>query len=71
MSPCLTDYAAPHADLNEWHYAIHEVTGDMALRFNKATAVDLERWAKMLREVAEKMEATKLWLLLPMESKRP
>ena len=27
----------------------------MALRFNKATAADLERWAKMLREVAEEM----------------
>jgi hypothetical protein len=45
------------ADLNKWHHTIHEVTGDMALRFNKATAADLERWAKMLREVAEEMEA--------------
>jgi hypothetical protein len=28
-------------DLNEWHRAIHRVTGAMALRFNKATAADL------------------------------
>jgi hypothetical protein len=27
----------------------------MALRSNSATAADLERWAKMLREVAEEM----------------
>ena len=47
--------ATRHADLNGWHHAIHQVTGDMALRFNKATAADLERWAKMLREVAEEM----------------
>jgi hypothetical protein len=37
------------ADLNKWHRAIHQVTGDMALRFNRATAADLERWAKTLR----------------------
>jgi hypothetical protein len=48
--------AARRADLNEWHRTIHQVTGDMALRFNKATAADLERWAKMLRGVAEEME---------------
>jgi hypothetical protein len=45
------------ADLNKWHHAVHQVTGDMALRFNKATAADLERWAKALREVADEMEA--------------
>ena len=28
------------ADLNNWHHAIHQVTGDMALRFNKATVAD-------------------------------
>jgi hypothetical protein len=50
----LTDNGV-RADLNQWHHAIHQVTGDMALRFNKATAADLERWAKMLREVAEEM----------------
>ena len=44
-----------HADLNEWHHVIHLVTGDMALRFNNATAADLKRWAKMLRVVAEEM----------------
>jgi hypothetical protein len=49
--------SSPHADLNKWHHAIHQVTGDMALRFNKATAADLERWARALREVAEEMEA--------------
>ena len=30
----------------------------MALRFNKATAADLERWAEILQEVAEEMAAT-------------
>lgn len=53
------DNAVLYADLDQWHHAIHQVTGDMALRFNKATAADLERWAKMLREVAKEMEATK------------
>ena len=46
---------ARHIDLNKWHHAVHQVTGYMALRFNKGTAADLERWAKMLREVAEEM----------------
>jgi hypothetical protein len=44
-------------DLNLWHRAIHQVTGAMALRFNGATPADLERWARMLREVAVGMEA--------------
>lgn len=44
-------------DLNRWHHAVHQVTGSMALRFNKATAADLQRWAEMLRAVAEEMEA--------------
>jgi len=43
-------------DLNKMHYAIHQVSGDMALRFYKATAADLIRWAKMLRELAQDME---------------
>jgi hypothetical protein len=43
-------------DLNAWHHAIHQVTGDMALRFNRATADDLERWSRMLRTVAEEMD---------------
>jgi hypothetical protein len=42
-------------DLNAWHHAIHEVTGDMALRFNKATGDDLKRWVRMLRAVADEM----------------
>jgi hypothetical protein len=31
------------ADLNKWHRTIHQVTGDVALRFNRATAADLAR----------------------------
>jgi hypothetical protein len=57
MSQYLTDDGGPFADLNKWHHAVHQVTGSMASHFNKATAADLERWAKMLREVAEEMEA--------------
>src|SRR5262245_12332357 len=52
--------AAAHTapiDLHRWHHAIHQVTGDMALRFNKASADDLERWARMLRDIADEMEA--------------
>jgi hypothetical protein len=44
-------------DLNEWHHAIHAVTGDMAVRFNRATIDDLKRWARMLRAVADEMDA--------------
>ena len=44
-------------DLNKWHHAIHQVSGDMALRFNKATAADLKRWARILRDIANEMEA--------------
>jgi endogenous inhibitor of DNA gyrase (YacG/DUF329 family) len=44
-------------DLNKWHHAIHQVTGDMALRFNSVTAKDLARWAAKLREVAQEMVA--------------
>ena len=44
------------ANLNKWHRALHQVTGDMALSFNKATAEDLNRWAEMLRTVAEEMQ---------------
>jgi hypothetical protein len=43
-------------DLNKMHHAIHQISGDMALRFNKATVDDLKRWAKMLRELARDME---------------
>ena len=44
-------------DLNKMHHAIHQVSGDMALRFNRATVADLERWARALRELAQEMEA--------------
>jgi endogenous inhibitor of DNA gyrase (YacG/DUF329 family) len=44
-------------DLNRWHHAVHQVTGNMALRFNRAAGVDLERWVRMLRTVADEMEA--------------
>jgi hypothetical protein len=46
----------PVIDLNVWHHAIHQVTGDMALSFNTATRADLKRWASVLRSVAEEME---------------
>ena len=42
-------------DLNDWHHALHQVTGDMALKFNGATTADLARWAEALREIAEEM----------------
>jgi hypothetical protein len=32
-------------DINALHHAIHQVSGDMALRFNKVTAADMHRWA--------------------------
>jgi hypothetical protein len=44
-------------DLNVWHHAIHEVTGDMAIRFNEATIDDLKRWASILRVIADEMDA--------------
>jgi hypothetical protein len=43
-------------DLNVWHHAIHQVSGGMALRFNKATSADLAEWAAMLRKIATEME---------------
>jgi hypothetical protein len=33
-------------DLNGWHRSLHEITGAMAVKFNKATPADLERWAR-------------------------
>ena len=45
-------------DLNPLHHAAHQITGDMAIRFNRATAVDLERWAAQLRALADRMAAT-------------
>jgi hypothetical protein len=44
-------------DLNVWHHAVHQVTGNMAAHFNRATPEDLQKWAGMLRKVAEEMEA--------------
>jgi hypothetical protein len=43
-------------DLNAWHRATHQVTGDMAIRFNRATIDDLKRWAGMLRAIADEMD---------------
>ena len=43
-------------DLNRWHYAVHQVSGGMATHFNRATPEDLQKWAGMLRKVAEEME---------------
>jgi endogenous inhibitor of DNA gyrase (YacG/DUF329 family) len=43
-------------DLNRWHHAVHQVSGAMALRFNKATPADLAEWAEMLRKIATEME---------------
>ena len=43
--------------LNAWHHSLHKVTGGMALKFNKAAAVDLRQWAEALRSVAGEMEA--------------
>jgi endogenous inhibitor of DNA gyrase (YacG/DUF329 family) len=44
-------------DLNRWHHRIHQVTGEMAIRFNRATPIDLACWAMVLRTVAAEMEA--------------
>jgi hypothetical protein len=43
-------------DLNRWHRAIHQVTGDMALSWCKVTPDDLTRWAQMLQTVVEEMQ---------------
>jgi hypothetical protein len=51
---------SPGIDLNGWHHAIHQVTGDMALRFNRATPADLQRWSRALHKVAEEMEAVRI-----------
>jgi endogenous inhibitor of DNA gyrase (YacG/DUF329 family) len=58
FAPSHISARAKVVDLNAWHHAIHQVTGDMALRFNRATPADLKRWASMLRKVAEEMEAS-------------
>jgi hypothetical protein len=43
-------------DLNKWYRAIHQVTGAMALKFTRATADDVRRWAETLRAVADEMQ---------------
>jgi hypothetical protein len=60
-------------DLNAWHHGIHQVTGAMALRFNRATAADLQRWAEMLRVVAAEMDAAVAGAgaVLPKDSRQP
>jgi hypothetical protein len=45
----------PMIDLNPLHHAAHQITGDMAVRFNRATAADLMRWAAALRALADQM----------------
>jgi hypothetical protein len=52
-------------DLNVWHHAIHQVTGDMAMRFNRATPADLQRWARALHKVAAEMELNGVSLSAP------
>lgn len=44
-------------DLNKLHHAVHQVSGSMTLRFNRATITDLQQWAAALRTVACEMEA--------------
>ena len=44
-------------DLNKWHHDVHQVSGGIALKFNKATVADLARWARALRVIADEMEA--------------
>lgn len=39
-------------DLNRLHHALHQVTGDMAIKFNRATPADLELWIRTLRVIA-------------------
>jgi hypothetical protein len=41
----------------EWHMALHQVTGSMALSWARASAGDLRQWAQELRTVAAAMEA--------------
>jgi hypothetical protein len=43
-------------DLNGWYGSLNRVSGSMALRFCKATAADLQSWAKALRAAADEMD---------------
>ena len=47
----------PNVDLNQMHHSIHQISGSMALKFCRATPVDLQQWAKALRALADEMEA--------------
>ena len=42
--------------LNRLHHAVHQITADMALRWNRASPQDLERWARVLHTCAKAME---------------
>jgi hypothetical protein len=44
-------------NLNAFHHAIHQVTGGMSLKFNRAAADDLRQWAEALHSVADEMKA--------------
>jgi hypothetical protein len=51
------EFPARYCDLNKWHHAVHQDSGDMAIRFNRATVDDLKRWAGMLRVIADEMDS--------------
>ena len=44
-------------DLNQMHHSIHQISGNMALKWCRATPADLQQWAKALRTLADEMEA--------------
>jgi hypothetical protein len=48
------------ADLNKWHRILHQVTGDMALNFNKAAGDDLVRWSHRSGSLARYADALRL-----------
>ena len=52
-------------DLNRWHHAVNQVSGSMALRFNRATMADLAHWAKVCGRSPAR------WMRLPSALKRP
>jgi hypothetical protein len=58
-------------DLNQLHHDLHAVTGQMATRYNRATAADLQRWAVMLRTIAEQMAAAAITSTMADELSRP
>ena len=42
--------------LTKLHRAVHQVSGSMALKFNRATVADLRHWAEALQAVADEMK---------------